>query len=461
MKNNFFIYNKLITALPFFLKYIAENWVNRVSAIVLLFYAILIYYKLKSISSRIAIYSGLPHITINKQLMDIILYIIASLKLIAWPLIKNNHFSQSALLRLYRSLFGVNYYGRISIIIFCAIPIFYNLNIENIDSGISTYSVLFNTPIIKQFKRNFSLYNKYLNIKYIAKAYYFKYKVILLNNKYIFYIYKSLKVIVYIILYWFTFLGLISFINFYKMNGGDFNIFYVLYQNVKLTIYELYQYTLINIREYINSLIDINIDTKMKETPSPVESSSLIDPSTHEGVEDLYKEKEESFELSESDHLLRQTYNDFNYDFDNNDKPTPFYKSPNFHYLSGILLALGIGIGIIIYNYDNILHYFNPVQHNININLLEPSPTSTPSDLTIKADFPYNPDPNDFSRIYKSPIYKDPFVGVDPLDTIDPMLFSVVPSMIFIIPSIILNKFKNLINKIFIVISINKSPINL
>ena len=71
MKNNFFIYNKLITALPFFLKYIAENCHNRVSAIVLLFYAILIYYNLntENIGSEIAIYSGLSQITIIKQLM--------------------------------------------------------------------------------------------------------------------------------------------------------------------------------------------------------------------------------------------------------------------------------------------------------------------------------------------------------------------------------------------------------
>ncbi len=166
MKNNFFFYNNLITALPFFFKSIPENWVNRVSAIVLLFYARLNYFILKSISSGIAIYSGLPQITINKQLMDIILYIIASLKLIAWPLIKNNHFSQSAFLRVYRSLFGINYYGRISIIIFCAIL---SLNIESIGSEIAIYSGLPQITIIKQLMDENLLFSRKSTLRSLNK----------------------------------------------------------------------------------------------------------------------------------------------------------------------------------------------------------------------------------------------------------------------------------------------------
>ena len=87
----------LITALPSFFKFFPENCYNRISAIVLLFCAILAFNTLdiESIGSGIAIYGGLFHITIITQLMDIVLYIIASLILIAWPLIKNSQSDQS------------------------------------------------------------------------------------------------------------------------------------------------------------------------------------------------------------------------------------------------------------------------------------------------------------------------------------------------------------------------------
>jgi NADH-ubiquinone oxidoreductase chain 2 len=82
----------LITALPSFFKFLPENCYNRISAIVLLFCAILTFNTLniESIGSGIAIYGGLFHITIITQFMDIVLYIIAGLILIAWPLIKNS-----------------------------------------------------------------------------------------------------------------------------------------------------------------------------------------------------------------------------------------------------------------------------------------------------------------------------------------------------------------------------------
>ena len=59
----------LITALPSFFKFFPENCYNRISAIVLLFCAILTFntLDLESIGSGIAIYSGLFHITINKH----------------------------------------------------------------------------------------------------------------------------------------------------------------------------------------------------------------------------------------------------------------------------------------------------------------------------------------------------------------------------------------------------------
>jgi NADH-ubiquinone oxidoreductase chain 2 len=75
----------LITALPSFFNNLPENCYNRISAIVLLFCAILTFntLNLESIDSGIAIYGGLFHITIISQFMDIILFLIAGLILIS------------------------------------------------------------------------------------------------------------------------------------------------------------------------------------------------------------------------------------------------------------------------------------------------------------------------------------------------------------------------------------------
>jgi hypothetical protein len=82
----------LVTALPSLFKILPENCNNRISAIILLFSAILTFNSLsiKSIGSGIAIYSGLFHITIVWQFMDIVLFTIASFILVSWPLIKYN-----------------------------------------------------------------------------------------------------------------------------------------------------------------------------------------------------------------------------------------------------------------------------------------------------------------------------------------------------------------------------------
>jgi NADH-ubiquinone oxidoreductase chain 2 len=92
----------LITALPSFFKFLPENCYNRISAIVLLFCAILSFNTLniENIGSGIAIYGGLFHITIITQFMDIILFLIAGLILIAWPLIKNNQSFQPELSKI-------------------------------------------------------------------------------------------------------------------------------------------------------------------------------------------------------------------------------------------------------------------------------------------------------------------------------------------------------------------------
>jgi NADH-ubiquinone oxidoreductase chain 2 len=82
----------LVTALPSFFKILPENCYNRISAIILLFSAILTFNSLsmESIGSGIAIYGGLFHITVISQFMDIVLFTIASFILVSWPLIKYN-----------------------------------------------------------------------------------------------------------------------------------------------------------------------------------------------------------------------------------------------------------------------------------------------------------------------------------------------------------------------------------
>jgi NADH-ubiquinone oxidoreductase chain 2 len=83
----------LVAALPsFFIKQLPENCYNRLTAIVLVYCAILTFNSLniESLDSGIAIYGGLFHVNIISQYMDIILFITASFILIAWPLIKYN-----------------------------------------------------------------------------------------------------------------------------------------------------------------------------------------------------------------------------------------------------------------------------------------------------------------------------------------------------------------------------------
>lgn len=88
----------IVTALPLFFNILPENCYNRITTLILLYCAILTFnsLSLETLNSGIGIYGGLFHITVITQFMDIILFTIASLILISWPLIKKNNFAASA-----------------------------------------------------------------------------------------------------------------------------------------------------------------------------------------------------------------------------------------------------------------------------------------------------------------------------------------------------------------------------
>lgn len=83
------------TALPSFNEKLPENCYTRISAIVLLFSAILTLNpvvlqhveNLVKIDSGLAIYGGLFHITIISQIFEIFMFLIGGLILFAWPLV--------------------------------------------------------------------------------------------------------------------------------------------------------------------------------------------------------------------------------------------------------------------------------------------------------------------------------------------------------------------------------------
>jgi NADH-ubiquinone oxidoreductase chain 2 len=83
-------------ALPSFKKEISSLFITRISAIIFIYSGVLALNALyiQSIGSGIGIYSGLFHVTIISQLLDVFLLILASLILIAWPLINSSYYNK-------------------------------------------------------------------------------------------------------------------------------------------------------------------------------------------------------------------------------------------------------------------------------------------------------------------------------------------------------------------------------
>src|ERR1700691_1808785 len=78
-------------ALPSFNKHSSPILFSRISSIIFLYAGVLSFNALyiQSIGSGIGIYSGLFHVTFVSQLLEVFLFIIGSLILIAWPLKSN------------------------------------------------------------------------------------------------------------------------------------------------------------------------------------------------------------------------------------------------------------------------------------------------------------------------------------------------------------------------------------
>ena len=86
-------------ALPSFNKQLSPILFTRISSIIFIYAGALSFNALyiQSIGSGIGIYSGLFHVTIISQLLEVFLLLIGSLILISWPIIINNNISNSSL----------------------------------------------------------------------------------------------------------------------------------------------------------------------------------------------------------------------------------------------------------------------------------------------------------------------------------------------------------------------------
>lgn len=105
-------------ALPSFNKQLSPILLTRISSIIFIYAGVLSFnaFYIQSIGSGIGIYSGLFHVTFVSQLLDTFLLVIASLILIAWPLInvsstsKENEVVQSSHLSSVLKTKGINQY---------------------------------------------------------------------------------------------------------------------------------------------------------------------------------------------------------------------------------------------------------------------------------------------------------------------------------------------------------------
>lgn len=79
-------------AIPSFQNNISTNLIIRLSSIIFIYAGVLSYNTLyiESIDSGLGIYSGLFHVTVTSQIMDTFLFLMASLILIAWPILNNS-----------------------------------------------------------------------------------------------------------------------------------------------------------------------------------------------------------------------------------------------------------------------------------------------------------------------------------------------------------------------------------
>ena len=151
-----------------------------------------------------------------------------------------------------------------------------------------------------------SFYNKILTFVNTIKAKFIMFKLVISNNKYYHYLFRLIKFSLWLMLSWFTAIGIIMFKEYNLKYGLDHNIIYNLYEAIKLNMYETHQNTLIYLKEYIESWITLDKKVPKLDRSSPMEISKNSD---------ILEE------------LARKNYR-FNI-YDNTDNP--FYKSPYFY----------------------------------------------------------------------------------------------------------------------------------
>jgi NADH-ubiquinone oxidoreductase chain 2 len=85
----------LAMALPSINTYLNSSQISRITSIVLLYAGVLSFNTIfiQSIGSGIGIYNGLYHVTVVSQLIEVLLLIVGSLILFAWPLLKTRSLS--------------------------------------------------------------------------------------------------------------------------------------------------------------------------------------------------------------------------------------------------------------------------------------------------------------------------------------------------------------------------------
>jgi len=83
-------------ALPSFKQDLSSQLITRISAIIFIYSGALALnaFYIQSIGSGLGIYSGLFHVTITSQLLDVLLFFLSALILMSWPLITSTYYDK-------------------------------------------------------------------------------------------------------------------------------------------------------------------------------------------------------------------------------------------------------------------------------------------------------------------------------------------------------------------------------
>ena len=307
----------------------------------------------------------------------------------------------------------------------------------------------------------------------VIKAYFNSFKLLTFKN-FDSHIIKTLKFIFNIIFYCMAFIGFIVIIKYFmpKAHKSNSNILYTLYHDIIWTLYDFNQNILINIRDFINSYIDIK---DVKDNISPLADSQNIN--NLQNINNAFGEEpqEEAKPLKNYTDKFLQFINETFPDDGNSDKP--FYKQIHFYKALGVGIGVGITSLIILYfTYDYYSNNFDTTPKPGNSNLLSPivekpgtgfQALLTYDQTTGTYNEPMQPlNPTPVSTPLNSPALNpiDTAFGINYIDPFESIIFILIPSLIrsklnlmYFIDNFKF-RFNNLLNKVFIIININKLP---